>query len=90
MLSDLEIALKELTVILLYLSRFKNKQHNHEIVDLSWKGYDFKVINELDADDYIYQTSRRSKSVVITESGIKLAQDLLKKYGIEDWNDNTD
>ena len=52
---------------------------------MAWKGYDFDIINELDDEDYISQGSYRSKSVAITEDGIRLAQNLLNRYNIKDW-----
>lgn len=54
-------------------------------MDMAWKGYDFDIINELDEEDYIRQGSHRSKSVAITEEGIKLAQNLMEKFNIADW-----
>lgn len=52
---------------------------------MAWKGYDFDIINELDEEDYIRQGSYRSKSVALTEEGIKLSINLLNKYNIKDW-----
>lgn len=83
-----EEARKELTLMLLYLSRFTQGEKFHEATDFyAWKGYDFDILNELDDADYIRQGSRpsRSKSVYITESGKERARDLLARYGIEDW-----
>ena len=57
---------------------------------LSWKGYNFDVLNKLDDEDYIRQGTRpsRSKSVyitqAITQAGIDKAKELMKKYGIEE------
>ncbi|HZK33558.1 MAG TPA: DUF6429 family protein [Tissierellaceae bacterium] len=78
-------AMKELTMILMYLSRFNEDDRFSSSMDMSWKGYDFGIINKLDEDDYIRQGSYRSKSVAITDEGIKLARDLLNKYNIKDW-----
>ena len=78
-------AMKELTMILMYLSRFNENNRFESSMDMAWKGYDFGIINELDDEDYIRQGSYRSKSVALTEEGIKLARDLLNKYNIKDW-----
>ena len=81
-------AMKELTLMLLYLSRFTQREGFGEATDFyAWKGYDFDILNELDDDDYISQGSHpyRTKSVYITESGKELATELLAKYGIADW-----
>ena len=80
---------KELTMMLLYLSRFKDRDipslDGREIFN-AWKGYDFDILNELDDEDYIRQGAHpsRSKSVYITETGIEMAKELLDKYGIAD------
>ena len=80
-----EKAMKELTMVLMYLSKFSEKNRFSSSKDITWKGYSFDVINELDKDEFIYQSSHRSKSVKITEEGIKFAQKLMEKYNIEDW-----
>ena len=80
-----EKAMKELTMVLMYLSRFNENSRISSDLDSAWKGYDFGIINELDEDDYIRQGSYRSKSVAITDEGIKLARTLLSKYNIKDW-----
>lgn len=83
-----EDAMRELTLMLMYLSRFTQGEKFYEAKDFyAWKGYDFGILNEMDDADYIRQGSHpsRSKSVYITDSGMAKAQDLLSKYGIEDW-----
>lgn len=83
-----EEAMRELTLMLLYLSRFAQGENFHEVANFcAWKGYDFGMLNELDDADYIRQGNHpsRSKSVYITESGMELAKKLLSKYGISDW-----
>lgn len=49
----------------------------------SWKGYPFDVLNELTDEDFI-RGSIKSKSVYLTESGIKKAKVLAEKYQIPD------
>ena len=81
-----EEAMRELTLMLLYLSRFAQGENFHEAADFyAWKGYDFDVLNGLDDEDLIRQGSRRSKSVYLTETGKEYARSLLEKYGIDDW-----
>ena len=80
-----EKAMKELTMVLMYLSRFNEDSRFSSNMDMSWKGYDFGIINELNEDDYIRQGRYRSKSVAITDEGINLARNLLNKYNIKDW-----
>ena len=80
-----EKAMKELTMLLMYLSRFNEGSRFSASMDMAWKGYDYEIINELDEEDYIRQGSHHSKSVAITKDGIKLAQNLMEKYNIADW-----
>lgn len=82
-------AIKELTLVLMYLSRFSQDGNSSSAEDFfAWKGYDFGVLNELDDADYIRQGSHpsKSKSVYLTDSGIEKAKMLLEKYRIEDRN----
>lgn len=79
-----EKAIKELTMLLMYLTRFNEGGRFGTSMDMAWKGYDFHIIDQLDEEDYIRQGSRRSKSVTITEEGEKLAKELLDKYNISD------
>ena len=84
-----EEAMRELTMMLMYLSRFTEGEKFTEAKDFyAWKGYDFDILNELDNDDCIRQGKHpaRSKSVYITDTGIEKARELLNKYGIDDWN----
>ncbi|MCM1499692.1 MAG: DUF6429 family protein [Clostridium sp.] len=83
-----EQAMKELTMVLLYLSRWTEKDRFSDGKDFyAWKGYDFGILNELDDGDYIHQGNHpsRSKSVYITETGIQKAHEFLEKYNIADW-----
>ena len=85
---DTENAMKELTLMLLYLSRFTQDEKFHEAANFyAWKGYNFDILNKLNDADYIRQGNHpsRSKMVYITESGIEEAKKLLSKYGISDW-----
>lgn len=80
-------AMEELTMILMYLSRFAEGEKFSEAKDFyAWKGYDFDIINKLWDEDYICQGSHPSKTkkVYITESGKKYAKQLMEKYGISD------
>ena len=63
-------AQKELTMILLYLSRFTSNDRLVKSDDVySWKGYDFDVLNYLDDEDFIRQggclNSRRLYGIFI-------------------------
>jgi len=73
-------SVKELTLMLIYLTSWKEKEFNEEY-RRSWKGYDFDVLNELIDEELIFG-NRKYKSVYIDENGIKEAKKLLIKYGI--------
>lgn len=80
-------AMKELTLLLMYLSRFSEKDRFSNGEDFyAWKGYDFDIINGLNDEDFIRQGKHpsRSKSVYLTDTGIDYAKELMEKYGIKD------
>ncbi|MEG0377687.1 MAG: DUF6429 family protein, partial [Eubacterium sp.] len=77
-------AIKELSLLLMYLTRFNNRDRLSKEENNSWKGYPFKVLDELEEEDLINQGSHRSKSVHIYEEGLVKAKELLVKYGIAD------
>lgn len=83
--TNAETAVKELTMMLMYLTRFNERSAIETVLEMTWKGYDFDIINELDKENYIRQGSHRSKSVAITEEEMKLSRELLSKYNIIDW-----
>lgn len=79
-------AIKELTLLLMYLNRFTDEKNFKTAKDFyAWKGYNFDIINELDDEDFIHQGKYRNKSVHITEKGIEEAKKLLEKYKIKDY-----
>ncbi len=80
-------AIKDLTMILMYLTRFTEQgRFSNPNALYAWKGYSFRVLNELDDADFIRQGDHPSKSkkVFLTEAGMENAKELLVKYGIED------
>ncbi|WP_310604499.1 DUF6429 family protein [Anaerosporobacter sp.] len=84
-----EQIIKDLTMMLLYLTKFQDRDIpciDDKAIYNAWKGYNFDILNELDKEDYIRQGKNPSKSkyVYITEEGIKKAQELLSEYGIAD------
>lgn len=80
-------AIKELTLALMYLTRFSNQDRFSASENNAWKGYPFKALDDLEESGFINQGSHRSKSVHIYEEGMQQAKALLEKYGIEDWKD---
>lgn len=78
--NDLENKIKELTLLLLYLTSWN--EHGPETILKSWKGYPWNTIDKLCDEGLIYQYSKSNKSVFITEEGIKSAEELKKKLGL--------
>lgn len=76
---------ENLALALLYLTRFREPD-----IDCwrSWKGYDFDALNRLSNQDMIIDSRRRTKSVVLTDGGIKKAREILAELHLEDpWAD---
>lgn len=74
--------IEELTLLLLYLTAWKEGVTKDMKVLRSWKGYPFEVLNALQEKGYISQGKykSRSKSVILTEDGIRQAEQLKKRY----------
>lgn len=88
-----EEAMKELTMVLMYLSRFAQPRSKAGQEDFhAWKGYDFDVLKALDEADFICLGTHpsRTKSVYLTASGLKYGKKLLEKYGIQDWGNTAE
>ena len=73
---------KELTMMLLYMTSWVEKERGFADCRRSWKGYDFDIINEL-ADEGLISDSKRAKSVYLYDDGVDKAKEFLRKYGIE-------
>ena len=81
----MEQKMKELTLLLLYLTSWKEEELQELFGETrrSWKGYPFDILDELTDEDFI-RGSKRSKSVYLTEAGIKEAKEIAEKYQIKD------
>lgn len=83
-----EEAQHDLTLVLLYLSRFidnpRVEDFWNEEVYRAWKGYDFDVLNKLEEEDYVFG-NHRNKSICISKEGIEKAKEIMERMGIEDW-----
>ncbi len=77
-MDSIEDTIDELTLILLYLTREKDRYGNV----YSWKGYDFGALNRLSEKELILQRSYKAKSVVIPDESVPEIRRLLEKYGI--------
>lgn len=79
-------AMKELTMMLMYLSRITEERDFRTATDFyAWRNYDFDTVDKLEEDENIYRSRKSNKSVHLTEKGKDYAKALLEKYGIDDW-----
>ncbi len=83
-----EEVIDELTLALLYLTRF-NDSEGSPFNEMTWKNYDFDAIDRLDKEDLIIDPKRRRdgayKYAYLTEKGREKARKLLEKYDVEDY-----
>lgn len=82
-----EKAIEELSLMLMYLTRTQDNNEFCRYRELSWKGYDFGMLDKLSDEELIIQPrSRRGydKYLCLTEQGRRKAQELLAEYGLCD------
>jgi hypothetical protein len=73
--------LEDLTLVLLYAWSWCEKIGKSLYVVRSWKGYDFEVLDRLSEKGYIFG-SHRSKSVILTDEGLKRGEELKRRLVI--------
>lgn len=71
--------IEELTLLLIYLCSWEEHPSPDLTVRRAWKGYLFEVLDLLEEQGLIEQ-SRRAKSLILTEAGIRRAQELKERY----------
>ena len=76
-------AIEELSLMLIYLTRFQDNNEYCRYLENSWKGYDFEVLNELENKELLFQL-KKDKCVYLSEEGKKAARSLLAEYNIAD------
>ena len=70
-------AMKELTMMMIYLSRFCEREKFAEAKHFyAWTGYDFDALDCMDDVDLIRQGSRKSMSAYLTDTGKEYARAL--------------
>ncbi len=71
----------EMTLALLYLSTWEDKFSGAR----AWKSFDWETMNRLHEKGFIDNPKSKAKSVMLTEEGAKLSEELFDKYfGLED------
>ena len=82
-------AIDELTLALMYLTRFPDREGNR-FDEITWKGYDFDAVNRLDEKDLIFNTKNSKggspKYAYMTEKGRTYARAIIENLGIEDYD----
>lgn len=76
-----EMLLEDLTLLVIYLSSWEESAGPGMAVRRAWKGYLFEVLDALDEKGLIDQGRRGTKSLYLTEGGIRRAQQLVEPYG---------
>jgi GNAT superfamily N-acetyltransferase len=76
-------AIEELSLMLMYLTRFQDDNEFCRYMETSWRNYDFNALDELEKKDLLYQP-KKSKCVYLSEEGKARAQKLLDEYQIAD------
>jgi uridine phosphorylase len=71
--------LEELTLLLLYLTSWREKVVPDFYIQRAWKGYDFGILDQLEEKGYI-TSSKKAKSVHITDEGIEQAKVILRRF----------
>jgi hypothetical protein len=70
----------EMALALMYLGMFSEKSIWH-----AWKGFDWDILDRLHEKGYISNPKSAARSVVVNESGVRLAEELFKQhFGIRD------
>ena len=70
-----EDKIDEMVLALLYLTSFKEK-----IAVRAWKGMDWEAMNRLHEKGLISNPKSKSKSVILSEEGVKRSEELFKKH----------
>ncbi|MCD4671633.1 MAG: DUF6429 family protein [Anaerolineaceae bacterium] len=65
----------EMTLALLYLTTFQDKYSVR-----AWKGLDWDTLNRLHEKGFISNPKTKAKSVVLSEKGVKLSEELFFKH----------
>ena len=77
-----EKAIEDLTIALMYLTRF-NDREGVPFHELSWRGYDHDTLNRLDEDDFI-RTPKHAKYAYMLPKGYERAKQVIKDLDLPD------
>ena len=77
-----QAAINELTLALLYLTRFGNPKDR--VLRTSWLEYDRQATHQLTNEGLL--THRSRYQAFLSDDGLEAAKEILKKYNIPDWD----
>jgi len=78
--NEVDAAIEDLTLLLLYLTSWEEQVvPSRPPIHRAWKGFRFEVLDTLEEKGLLSQ-SRRAKSVVLTEEGVRKSRELQAKY----------
>jgi len=83
-----EQALHDLTLALIYLTKFKESDRRFKSEDTlyrAWKSYDWATLDKLNEEELIIDR-HGNKSLYLTEEGEAKAKEILKTLGIRNWD----
>lgn len=72
--------IQELSLLLMYLSSWEEKDILGSVVHRAWKGYDFSILDQLQKEGLI-DFSYKAKSLYLSDEGVQKANTLLDKFG---------
>lgn len=78
-----EQAIEELSLMLIYLTRFQENNEYCRYLESSWKGYNFDTLEKMEQKKLLFQP-RKSKCVYLSEEGKEKARQLLAEYNLSD------
>lgn len=79
----LEETVEELSLALMYLTRFQAHNEFCRYMEVAWKGYDFNTLNRLEDQELVIQPGR-SKYAYLTEKGRERAREFLGRHQMPD------
>ena len=80
-----EQAVHDLTLALLYLTRFKEGRGKQEDqLFRAWKSYDWDALDKLSEEEFTI-VRHGNKGLYLTDEGVTRAKEILESLGIQDW-----
>jgi hypothetical protein len=72
-----KVKVDEMALALLYLISFRER--NDELFR-AWKSLDWDILDRLHEKGYIFDPKNKNKSVVFSDEGFKMSENLFKKH----------